>query len=201
MTGYMKTELIGADVSMFWFRPRGPHRRVRSTADRSDRRCSMTAGTYEDVEIVRKDGYIRFVDLSVRLVSSDRHASASRSFRDVTEKKRMERELITKHTELREAYFAAREARTPSFKRCRRPWCSPARWPLWESLPPASRTSSTSLCRGSAATRRSSRQSRRNRPRRAALALREIVSSVDKMAGDHRAPAGVHPQVQRRSTR
>ncbi|MEK6580565.1 MAG: ATP-binding protein, partial [Bdellovibrionota bacterium] len=64
-----------------------------------------TPGMYEDVGILRKDGYVRFVDIHIRLVQSGGKQLAIALFRDLTEKKRMERELITKHSELKNAYF------------------------------------------------------------------------------------------------
>jgi PAS domain S-box-containing protein len=103
MTGYMKEELQGAEISML-----SPSAR-KLEPSRHGRGLSASffeaPGTYEDVAIVRKDGYIRFVDLSVRAVGSGQSVLAMALFRDVTEKKRMERELISKHTELRDAYF------------------------------------------------------------------------------------------------
>src|SRR4029079_13921114 len=42
---------------------------------------------------------------SVRLVTGAKPVLAVALFRDMTEKKRMERELITRHAELRNAYF------------------------------------------------------------------------------------------------
>jgi two-component system C4-dicarboxylate transport sensor histidine kinase DctB len=65
-----------------------------------------TPGTYEDVAVLRKDGYTRMVDLVVRIVTGkdDENAFTMLIFRDVTAKKQMERELITKHAELRNAF-------------------------------------------------------------------------------------------------
>lgn len=110
MTGYMKTELQGADIGLL-----AP---TREKLEPSSHGRGLSAsffsapGTYEDVAIVRKDGYIRFVDLNVRSVGSGKAVLAMALFRDVTEKKRMERELITKHTELRDAYFQLEKKNT-----------------------------------------------------------------------------------------
>jgi PAS domain S-box-containing protein len=102
MSGYLKSELIGASVDILV--PDAKHRlqnRVRPLTPE----IFSTPGTYEDIAILRKDGYIKFVDCTVRIVTSDGSgAFAQALFRDITEKKRMERELITKHTELRNAY-------------------------------------------------------------------------------------------------
>lgn len=102
MTGYVKSELAECSISALVPDPDN-HRIHRSRPLSAD--FFAAPGTYEDVAILRKDGYIRFVDLSVRIVSNRGTRLALALFRDVTDKKSMERELITKHTELRNAYF------------------------------------------------------------------------------------------------
>jgi PAS domain S-box-containing protein len=100
MSGFLKNELVGSSIGLLSPAPG----RGRSLTPELIR----VPGTYEDIAILRKDGYIRFVDLSVREVSSgeaDSQTLILALFRDVTEKKNMERELITKHGELRNAYF------------------------------------------------------------------------------------------------
>lgn len=108
LTGFLKGELEGGFVAVLSPGPgkleAGHHVKPLSAA------MLAAPGTYEDVAVVRKDGYVRFVDLSVRILTSGRPAGsegdatlAMALFRDVTEKKRMERELITKHTEMRDA--------------------------------------------------------------------------------------------------
>lgn len=70
------------------------------------------SGTYEDVAIVRKDGFVTLVDLSVRVIEG-LDGLTDLTFillRDVTEKKKMERELIAKHTELKNAFLALEKA-------------------------------------------------------------------------------------------
>jgi PAS domain S-box-containing protein len=106
MTGYLKTELAGAHAELLVPDEAKLHAHAGTRARAIRREFLIQPGTYEDIAIQRKDGYVRFVDLSVRVIS-DGEGGASMSialFRDVTEKKRMERELITKHTELRDAY-------------------------------------------------------------------------------------------------
>lgn len=112
MTGYVRSELTGIGISIL--APGGQGAPTAGEIPRHARALTLdlfaTPGTYEDVAIVRNDGYIRFVDLSVRVVTpagdeSGQGKLAMALFRDVTEKKRMERELIAKHTELRDAYF------------------------------------------------------------------------------------------------
>jgi PAS domain S-box-containing protein len=107
MTGYLKTELIGNSVEML--SPSiSPNQGTKSAHHHGrpfTKEILATSGTYEDVVVARKDGYSRFVDLSVRSVSSGASTLTLALLRDVTAKKQMERELITKHTELRNAYL------------------------------------------------------------------------------------------------
>jgi PAS domain S-box-containing protein len=102
LSGYMKAELVGTSVDALIPRPSktsGQHRARPLTKD-----MFQASGTYEDIVIERKDGYSRFVDLNVRSISSGKSTLTLALFRDITAKKQMERELITKHTELRNAY-------------------------------------------------------------------------------------------------
>lgn len=104
LTGYLKSELVGKSIDVFV-----PHVGLHQIPQRSrpiGRQMLLTPGTYEDVCVLRKDGYFKFVDFIVRKVSNGETLSTLTLFRDVTEKKRMERELITKHQELLEAYKA-----------------------------------------------------------------------------------------------
>ncbi|MCM2322006.1 MAG: PAS domain S-box protein [Oligoflexia bacterium] len=101
MTGYLRQELAGAAIDVLVPEPSKRLHRARPLT----RELLSSPGTFEDIAILRKDGYVRFVDLNVRPVSSERHGLTIALFRDVTEKKSMERELITKHSELRNAYY------------------------------------------------------------------------------------------------
>jgi len=105
MSGYLKQELLGRKIGVLT--PSGAQGHTSHRARPLSSGLLEAPGTYEDVAVARKDGYVRFVDLSVRIVSSgpDSERLVLALFRDVTEKKRMERELITKHAELRNAYF------------------------------------------------------------------------------------------------
>lgn len=101
MTGHLKSELVGGSIDLFIPPPgHGGPQRSRMLS----REMLLTPGTYEDVAILRKDGYFKFVDFTVRIASSGHANFIMALFRDVTEKKRMERELITKHTELLNAH-------------------------------------------------------------------------------------------------
>jgi PAS domain S-box-containing protein len=107
LTGFMRDELQGSPLSVLAPDPR--HHHVPGRARALTPEMLATPGTYEDVAVVRKDGFVRLVDVSVRVAASAADSSdgtlAIALFRDVTEKKQMERELITKHSELKNAYF------------------------------------------------------------------------------------------------
>ena len=103
MTGYVRSELVSNSIRLLIPDPASAHIPERTRKLSTD--FFKAAGTYEDIAIVRNDGYVRLVDLNVRLVESGTSTLVLAIFRDVTEKKRMERELINKHTELRDAYF------------------------------------------------------------------------------------------------
>jgi PAS domain S-box-containing protein len=100
LTGYLRDELIGEPLSKLAPREGKCPSRTRPL----ERSIVESEGTHEDVAIERKDGYPRVVDLSVRVVKDPGGDFSVVMFRDVTEKKRMERELITKHSELRNAF-------------------------------------------------------------------------------------------------
>ncbi len=99
MTGFMRDELGGKSISQLIPKDKIPSR-VRALSEE----FFKNSGTFEDVAILRQDGYVKIVDLSVRVADEKNHFIVA-LFRDVTEKKRMERELITKHQELRNAYI------------------------------------------------------------------------------------------------
>lgn len=101
MTGFLRDELVGKDLLFIAPKAKLPSR-TRALATE----FFSNEGTYEDVAIESKDGYPRVVDLSVRIMRETKAGLAVSVllFRDVTEKKKMERELITKHSELRNAF-------------------------------------------------------------------------------------------------
>lgn len=102
LTGYVHTELEGHLAEIFSpVSRREAHLPERARAFTHE--LLETPGTYEDVAVLRKDGYVRLVEMSVR--ETDDHYKVV-ILRDVTAKKQMERELLTKHGELRNAYVA-----------------------------------------------------------------------------------------------
>ena len=101
MSGYLREELTGKPSTLLT--PPAGSGNGRSKPLSLD--ILTSPGTYEDVAVLQKDGFIRQVDVSVRQVKSGDSILSLALFRDVTQKKKMERELITKHSELRNAYF------------------------------------------------------------------------------------------------
>lgn len=63
-----------------------------------------SSGFFEDVVLRAQDGHPRFVSLSTRTLEVGDSKLSMCILRDVAEKKNMERDLITKHAELRNAY-------------------------------------------------------------------------------------------------
>lgn len=104
LTGYLPKGIKGETWSVLSPKQETRHIPVRSRP--LDQQSCTTSGTYEDVAIVRWDGYVRLVDLSVRVIKSQDKVYSVCLLRDVTEKKQMERELITKHSELKNAYVS-----------------------------------------------------------------------------------------------
>ncbi|MFN7686017.1 MAG: sensor histidine kinase [Oligoflexia bacterium] len=102
LTGFVRSEIEGRGVEIF-----SPDLREGLHLPERSRPFSLemldVPGTYEDVAILRNDGYPRLVDLTVR--QADDHYRVV-LLRDVTAKKQMERELITKHAELKNAFVA-----------------------------------------------------------------------------------------------
>lgn len=110
LTGYLREELMGQKIERIF-----PDRARHHVPERSrplDRERLGAVGTTEDVAVAGKDGLVKLVDLTVRRVREGQGEGLSLLLlRDVGEKKRMERELITQHAELRRAY-AELEKRT-----------------------------------------------------------------------------------------
>jgi PAS domain S-box-containing protein len=65
------------------------------------------SGFYEDMAILRKDGYLAFATLSVKTLNASQTGGRNLAFcilHDMGEKKAMERDLLAKHWELKSAY-------------------------------------------------------------------------------------------------
>jgi PAS domain S-box-containing protein len=104
LTGYVREDLARGRATKLSPVP-GTHRVPERTRP-FDPAFLSNEGTFEDVAVLRNDGYVRLVDLTVRHIpDTGEGCLALVLLRDVGEKKRMERELITKHAELRNAYL------------------------------------------------------------------------------------------------
>mgnify|MGYP001564505196 CR=1 FL=1 len=105
LTGYLKSELIGSSIEVLI--PNTNNSRVPERSRPLTFEMFKTPGTYEDIAIKRNDDYVSLAELTVRWVEgSDSSAKLALAvLRNVTEKKKMDRELITKHTELKDAYL------------------------------------------------------------------------------------------------
>ncbi len=103
LTGFLKQELKNKEISMLIPDPQFHH--IPNRMKPLDLNSLKHSGTFEDIAILRKDHYVRLVELSIRVVGEEKNPLSIVLIRDVTEKKAMERELITKHAELKNAYF------------------------------------------------------------------------------------------------
>lgn len=98
MSGYSREELVQSELAGLM--PQASRHSIPARARAFSREMLNAPGTYEDVAVARKDGYVRCVELSVRTTGP----LTLLIFRDVTEKKQMERDLLSKHVELRDAF-------------------------------------------------------------------------------------------------
>jgi PAS domain S-box-containing protein len=106
LTGYPATELHGAPVNTLFPDPnKNPGPRHRSAL--FSKEMLAHSGFYEDMALLRKDGYLAFATLSVKNLSAERTGGQSVAFcimHDMGAKKSMERDLLEKHWELKRAY-------------------------------------------------------------------------------------------------
>jgi PAS domain S-box-containing protein len=107
LTGYLANELIGKKFSIL-IQGQGKKEKLPPRIRPLSLELLFAEGTYEEIGFFKKDGTLQLADISVRKIKSGEKQSkktlALVVFRDVTERKRMERELITKHNELKNAY-------------------------------------------------------------------------------------------------
>jgi PAS domain S-box-containing protein len=100
MTGFLRAELQSDSIEKL---------RVQSKLPSRSRTFELefieSNGRFEDVMIQRKDGGLRVVDFSTRTVKHLDTVYYVVLFRDVTDRKQMERELISKHQEIQQAYL------------------------------------------------------------------------------------------------
>lgn len=106
LTGYVRSELENSEVSKLYPNSATENvKKIRSALFSAD--MLNHSGFYEDMALVRKDGYLGFATLSVKTLSADRTGNQNVAFcilHDMGEKKSMERDLIAKHWELKNAF-------------------------------------------------------------------------------------------------
>ena len=108
LTGYLRHELEGQAVSILFPEKNEPSANVVSFRSMALQESTLKmSGFYEDMTLRKKDGYLAYITLSVRTLSTDETRGRPLTvciLRDTLAKRLMERDLITKHTELRNAY-------------------------------------------------------------------------------------------------
>ena len=112
LSGYLRSELEGIEVSKLFPAEDGENvKQVRSTLFSWD--LLDHSGFYEDMVLLRKDGYLAFATLSVNRITAEQTGNNNVAFcilHDMGEKKSMERDLLEKHWELRSAFEELKRA-------------------------------------------------------------------------------------------
>lgn len=106
LTGYLRDELVGKRFDMLC----PDSSKVDGFSHPLKPEHVESNGFFEDVVLLAKDGHPRFVSFSTKTVELGGARVALCILRDVAEKKKMERDLITKHSELRNAYVELEKA-------------------------------------------------------------------------------------------
>lgn len=106
LTGFIAPELEGQPVKILYPDPKTEHaKKLRSSLFSPD--MLSHSGFYEDMALQKKDGYLAFATLSVKTLSADRTGGGNVAFcilHDMGAKKSMERDLLAKHWELKNAF-------------------------------------------------------------------------------------------------
>jgi PAS domain S-box-containing protein len=106
LTGYVKAELEGNSFEQLFPDGKAENtKKVRSQLFQAD--MLNQSGFYEDIALLKKDGYLAFATLSVKTLSPEKTGGGNVSFcilHDMGLKKSMERDLLTKHMELKNAF-------------------------------------------------------------------------------------------------
>jgi PAS domain S-box-containing protein len=106
LTGFLESELKEQKVEKLF--PEGKSeqaKKIRSALFSKD--MLNHSGFYEDMALLRKDGYLAFATLSVKSLAAAQTGGRNLAFcilHDMGEKKAMERDLLAKHWELKNAY-------------------------------------------------------------------------------------------------
>ena len=104
LTGFLKSEVENLDAKQLFPDPSATTK-TRSTL--LNAQLLTQSGFYEDIALKKKDGFLAFATLSVKTISSETTGDRAVSFcilHDIGEKKTMERDLLTKHWDLKNAY-------------------------------------------------------------------------------------------------
>jgi len=106
LTGYVAAELEGNGIAMLFPESQTEQaRKLRSALFNPE--MLAHSGFYEDMALVRKDGYLAFATLSVKTLPAEQTDGRNLAFcilHDMGAKKSMERDLLAKHWELKTAY-------------------------------------------------------------------------------------------------
>ncbi|MGZ3701306.1 MAG: PAS domain-containing sensor histidine kinase [Bdellovibrionota bacterium] len=105
LTGFMADELSGKVECLFPDRNSPMAKKVRSALFSPE--MLGHSGFYEDMALLKKDGYLAFATLSVKTLSASETGGQNVAFcilHDMGVKKSMERDLLAKHMELKSAY-------------------------------------------------------------------------------------------------
>lgn len=106
LIGFHSSEIDGTDVSHLFPDPNVERtQKVRSALFSRD--MLAHSGFYEDMALLKKDGYLAFATLSVKTLSAEKTGGQNVAFcilHDMGVKKSMERDLLAKHMELKSAY-------------------------------------------------------------------------------------------------
>lgn len=106
LSGFIRTELETFEVSKLFPKP-GTEKvaKIRSALFSKD--MLSHSGFYEDMALLKKDGYLAFATLSVKTLNAAQTGEQNVAFcilHDMGAKKSMERDLLAKHWELKNAY-------------------------------------------------------------------------------------------------
>lgn len=106
LTGFLSDELQAhsIDALLPTIKEEGPSRQHSPALNKA---MLSHSGFYEDVCLQKKDGYLAFTSLSVRTLTAKETGGQNLAFcilHDIAEKKNMERDLLTKHWDLKNAY-------------------------------------------------------------------------------------------------
>ncbi len=106
LTGFLANELTHQPVNKLF--PSGKLQNGQKTRSALFSQEMLShSGFYEDMALLKKDGYLAFSTLSVKTLSAERTGGQNVAFcilHDMGVKKSMERDLLAKHLELKNAY-------------------------------------------------------------------------------------------------